>query len=383
MFFHNLKYTLIFLFKNKMLIFWTFAFPIILATFFNMAFSNIENNEKLDILNIAIVDSEELKEDKILMNTFNYLADDTNKDQLFSITYTDLDNANKLLEDKDIIGYLKNDGNDITVTVKSNGIKETIFKFVVDEIILTKQMISDLATDKNTNINVDYEKIYQMVNDNASLINDTSPSNLSYTMIEYYTLIAMTCLYGGTIGMYAINNMLANMSKKGSRIAVSPIKKISLLLSGTLAAFIVQLIGVLLLFIYTILVLDVDYGNNLLPVILIAVVGSLAGLTMGIMIASLFKKNENTKIGIIISITMLLSFLSGMMGITMKYIIDKNIPILNIINPANMITDGLYSLYYYDTMNRYYYNIAGLLLFSLLMILLSFRSLRRQKYDSI
>lgn len=383
MFFHNLKYTLIFLFKNKMLIFWTFAFPIILATFFNMAFSNIENNEKLDILNIAIVDSEELKEDKILMNTFNYLADDTNKDQLFSITYTDLDNANKLLEDKDIIGYLKNDGNDITVTVKSNGIKETIFKFVVDEIILTKQMISDLATDKNTNINVDYEKIYQMVNDNASLINDTSPSNLSYTMIEYYTLIAMTCLYGGTIGMYAINNMLANMSKKGSRIAVSPIKKISLLLSGTLAAFIVQLIGVLLLFIYTILVLDVDYGNNLLPVILIAVVGSLAGLTMGIMIASLFKKNENTKIGIIISITMLLSFLSGMMGITMKYIIDKNIPILNITNPANMITDGLYSLYYYDTMNRYYYNIAGLLLFSLLMILLSFRSLRRQKYDSI
>lgn len=383
MFFHNLKYTLIFLFKNKMLIFWTFAFPIILATFFNMAFSNIENNEKLDILNIAIVDSEELKEDKILMNTFNYLADDTNKDQLFSITYTDLDNANKLLEDKDIIGYLKNDGNDITVTVKLNGIKETIFKFVVDEIILTKQMISDLATDKNTNINVDYEKIYQMVNDNASLINDTSPSNLSYTMIEYYTLIAMTCLYGGTIGMYAINNMLANMSKKGSRIAVSPIKKISLLLSGTLAAFIVQLIGVLLLFIYTILVLDVDYGNNLLPVILIAVVGSLAGLTMGIMIASLFKKNENTKIGIIISITMLLSFLSGMMGITMKYIIDKNIPILNIINPANMITDGLYSLYYYDTMNRYYYNIAGLLLFSLLMILLSFRSLRRQKYDSI
>ena len=57
--FHNFKYALKTLFKNKMLIFWTFAFPIILGTFFNMAFSNIENSEKLDIIDIAIVNNEE------------------------------------------------------------------------------------------------------------------------------------------------------------------------------------------------------------------------------------------------------------------------------------------------------------------------------------
>ena len=48
MFIHNLKYTLITLFRNKELIFWTFAFPILLATFFNMAFSDIEKNEVED-----------------------------------------------------------------------------------------------------------------------------------------------------------------------------------------------------------------------------------------------------------------------------------------------------------------------------------------------
>ena len=45
MFIHNLKYTIKTLFKNKVLIFWTFAFPIILGVFFNMAFSNIEKDE--------------------------------------------------------------------------------------------------------------------------------------------------------------------------------------------------------------------------------------------------------------------------------------------------------------------------------------------------
>ncbi len=67
----------------------------------------------------------------------------------------------------------------------------------------------------------------------------------------------------------------------------------------------------------------------------------------------------------------------------MKYVIDKNVSILNKINPANMITDGLYSLYYYDTLDRFYFNIISLLIFSAFMIFISYKGLRRQKYDSI
>ena len=53
MFYHNLKYSIKILLKNKVLIFWTFAFPIILGTFFHMAFSNLVSSEKLDIIDIA------------------------------------------------------------------------------------------------------------------------------------------------------------------------------------------------------------------------------------------------------------------------------------------------------------------------------------------
>ncbi len=67
----------------------------------------------------------------------------------------------------------------------------------------------------------------------------------------------------------------------------------------------------------------------------------------------------------------------------MKYIVDKNIPIVNKLNPASMITDGFYSLYYYDTLDRYFFNISSLLIFALIMITISYFSLRRQKYDSI
>lgn len=382
MFWHNLKYNLIFLAKNKTLLFWTFAFPIIMATLFNLAFSDIEKNEKLSKFDIAIVNNEEYQNDEVLKKTFKELEQD-----IFNIEYTSSENAKKLLEEKEIIGYLEKNEDDINLTINKNGVEETIFKYVVDEIIITNSISNDLITTEiKTDQNVNYEEIHKKVltkiNEEIKL-NDKSPDNLSYTMIEYYTLIAMTCLYGGIIGMTSTNNMLANMSKKGSRVAVSPIKKSKLLLSSTLASYIIELIGVALLFIYTIFVIGVDYGSKILPVILIAMIGSLAGLTFGIAIATLIKKNENTKVGVIISITMICSFLSGMMGITMKYIVDKNFKILNLINPTSMITDGLYSLYYYPTMERYWFNIISLLIFSIVMILISFVELRRQKYDSI
>ena len=65
MFIHNFKYSLKTLFRNKALIFWTFAFPIILGTFFNMAFSNIESSEKLDIINIAIIKNDDFNNNEI------------------------------------------------------------------------------------------------------------------------------------------------------------------------------------------------------------------------------------------------------------------------------------------------------------------------------
>ncbi|MCI8346847.1 MAG: ABC transporter permease [Bacilli bacterium] len=392
MFIHNLKYFFKIIFRNRMLIFWTFAFPIILGTFFNMAFSNIEKNERLDIIDIAIVDNQLFKDDEVMKNTFKELSNKKNKDQLFNTKYVDLNKAKELLSKNKVVGYLLLEDNNTQVVVLDNGIDETIFKYVVDEIIQTKEMLPDVIEyellnstkkDREVNINEMYSNINKMIQEDKSKIKDISKSNLSYTMIEFYTLIAMTCLYGGIIGMSAINMCLANMSNKGKRIEVSPICKTKIILSSLFASFIIQLIGLALLFIYTIFVLKVDYGSNILAIILLSLVGTLAGLSLGITTAVLVKKDENTKIGIMISTTMIGCVLSGMMGITMKYIIDKNIPIVNKLNPVNMITDGFYSLYYYSESNRFLFNVISLVIFSLFLILISSIRLRRNKYDNI
>ena len=175
--------------------------------------------------------------------------------------------------------------------------------------------------------------------------------------------------------MVAVNNMLPNMTTNGKRVSVSPVSKLKLVLSSTIASYIVQIIGIAILFVYTIFVLNVDYGDNLPLVILLALIGSFAGLSLGVMTSTVFKCSDDAKTGILISFTMIGCFFSGMMGITMKYIIDKNIPIINKLNPASMITDGFYSLYYYSTLDRFYFNVISLLIFSIIMIIISFISL--------
>jgi len=401
MFIHNFKYSLKTLFRNKMLIFWTFAFPIILGTLFHLAFSNISKSETFDAIDIAIVKNDDFESNEAYKTVFKQLSDESSEDHMFNTKYVSEDEAKKLLEDDKIAGYMKLEGDEPKLTFVKNGINQTIFKYVVEEIaqksnminniveqeIKTKMLSESMNAEENTDISIDtqaiIQKAYEQVQNNEVKLKNTSNKNLDYMMIEFYTLIAMTCLYGGILGMVALNQNLANMTNQGKRISVSPIKKAKLLLSSLLAGYVTQLVGLALLFAYTVFILKVDYGNNIGLIILLAMVGSFTGLTMGVAVASLFKASDNAKTGILIGITMFGCFLAGMMGVTMKYVIDKNVPIINKLNPANMITDGFYSLYYYDTLDRYYFNIASLLIFAFALIVISFFSLRRQKYESI
>ena len=384
MFLHNFKYTLKTLFRKKSLIFWTFAFPLLMATFFNMAFANIIEDEQLKIIDIAIIENNEFNNNMLYKETFKTLSDKNNKDQLFNIKYITKEKADKLLEKGKIEGYLELNNNEPKLTFKSNGINQTIFKYVVDEIHDTEKLIATMMTsDLNTDVSNISNKISEYLNANEIKLENKASSNLDYMMIEYYTLIAMTCLYAGSIGMIAISATLPYLKGNGKRISVSASKKSSIIFSSLVASFIVQLMTLGLLFFYTTCILKIDYGSNIPYIILLSLIGSLAGISLGVLLGTHLKSSESSKTGILIAIVMTGCFLAGMMGVGMKYVIDKNMPILNIINPANMITDGFYALYYYTNSSRYWFNIISLLIFSGLAIALSCRKLGRARYDSI
>jgi ABC-2 type transport system permease protein len=345
------------------------------------------------VFDIAVVDNDEFETQEIYKNALKELSDNDNKDKLFNIKYVSNKKADSLLDDSKIEGYVVFKNDEPQVVVKANGTYQTLLKFVINEIRQNETIVEEL-TEKNIeneiangNFTFDTDKIVNQIldkiNDEQVNLKNISNSNLSYMQIEYYTLIAMMCMYGGIFGLTAINNCLANMSSKGKRISVSPNKKSTIILSSTIGSYAVSLVGLAVLMTFLTFVIKVDFGENLLLIILLSMVGNLAGIALGVVIASIFRVSEGAKTGITIAVTMFFSVFSGMMGVTLKYVIDKNVPIINLINPNNLITDGFYSLYYYDTLDRYFRDIIYLIIFIIICLLISFVSLRREKYDSI
>ena len=393
MFIHNFKYSLKTLFRNKSLVFWTLAFPIILGTLFNMAFANIGNSEKLDIIDIAVVKDEEFENNEVFVTAFESLSDENSSERMFNTKYVTEEEAQNLLKDDKVVGYLKIENDNPKVTFITNGLDQTVFKYVVEEIEQTGSIIKNVSENEIKtqmmagNTDIDYMKIYEnaykMTQEDNTKLKDISNKNLDIFMVEFYTLIAMTCLYGGMLSITAINQSMANISNKGKRVSVSPTQKLKIILSSLSASYVIQLLGLAMLFAYTIKVINVDYGEKAGLVVLLAMVGSLAGLALGTVIGAVLKSNENAKTGILIGVTMLGCYLSGMMGPGMKYVVDSSAPFINKINPASIITDGFYSLYYYNTLDRYFFDLGSLLIFTFVLITVSFFALRGQKYDSI
>ena len=390
MLWHNYRYSLAVLIKNRGLVFWTIAFPLIMAVLFNLAMSDIEKSDEFSRIDIAVVKSEDYDKNFIFKNALDSLS---GSDGIFNITETDENSAAKLLDEKKIIGYLSFTGDDVGISVKSNGIYETIFCSIINEIKNESEMVIASGTDRiyesmaEGNIaGIDYEGIFREEAEKLQnidiAIKDTSPANMSYVMIEYYSLIAMACIYSGLFSITLIGSKMPNISAVGKRCAVSPTGKLSSIAGSLLAGFTVQVFGLCLLF-ALLLLLGADFGGHFLHLAVLSLVGVFAGLSSGVVVSVLIKTTEAAKTTILISITMAFCFLSGMMGISMKNIVDVNAPVINKINPVAMITDGLYALYFNGPGNRYYIDLLSLAVFSVIMLILSWSSLRRQKYDCI
>lgn len=367
------------LLRTRTMIFWTLIFPIALATFFNLAFSNLSSDEQFSPVNIAVVNDVNYQNEKNFKGILDNISI-KNKDQVFNIKYlNNEDSAKKELEDNKISGYyIVKDK--INMVVKKSGLEQTIMKYMVDNYYQTYSIMGNIYKFNPASLK---DELINDINKDGNYFVDKSNENIDFTVVYFYTLIGMVCLYGGFFGINATKESEANLSKRAARVSVSPTHKLKNLLISLLAGFIIQYIEMLILLVYLIFVLGIDFGNQTVWILLLTFVGSFAGISLGTMVGVCNKKSEGAKTGILLAVTMTCSFLAGMMMLQIKYIIAENAPIIGKINPVTMVTDALYSLYYYSNLDRYFYNIISLIIFSIIMICISYLFIRRKKYDSI
>ncbi|MDN5308102.1 MAG: linearmycin/streptolysin transport system permease protein [Eubacteriaceae bacterium] len=374
MFLHNYIYRLKCILRDRHMIFWTLLFPVILAILFDMALSNISNIDDFEKINLAIVLKSESEENTAFLEA----ADDTD---LFNITDTSEAKANDMLNNNQVDGVILFDESP-QILVSQSGINQTIIKSFVDQYLQITSTLTTIISDNPQALN---SGLIDSISDQQEYLSEVTPSrNAPDQLVNYfYTLIAMACLYGGFLGVKEITALQADLSDVGARVSVVPTNKVKLFLSSILATATVQLGVITLLMCFLIFVLQVNFGDQLAYIALTCLVGSLTGVTFGAFIAAVVKREEGVKMGILIGSTMAMSFLAGMMVENMKYMVSKNLPILSYLNPATLITDSFYALYYYPDHSKFYLNIAILCVFIAVFLSMTFFVIRRQKYASL
>lgn len=381
MFFHNYKYRIKCILKDKQMMFWTFLFPIILATLFNLAFSNLSSAENFTSINIAVVKNDEYEKNTEFIEVLKSVSSGENDKNLFNVEYTSKDMAQKLLDDNKVDGFIDFD-NEIMVVVKKSGINQTILKSFVDEF---KQTSSTIKTIMEKNPEIINQGTLNSLMKRSNYIKGIpiSKVNPDITVNYFYTLIAMTCFYGSFLGIKEVSAIQGNQSAQGARINTAPTDKLKVFMVSMAAATTVQLLDIGILIAYLVFIIKVGFGNQLGYIILTCIIGTISGVTFGTCIGAIIKKGEGLKIGILVGTTMIMSYLAGMMYDKMKYIVNNNMPILGYINPVNLIADSFYSLYYYDNLTKFFTNLSLLCVFSIIFSSITYLVLRRQKYASL
>lgn len=367
--------------KNRVLLFWIMIFPIALSTFLKLAIGNAYNYDSYKTIDLAVVESDEYPEGLLdLLEEIEY----SDSRPMFKVTKTDVDKATSLLDDGAVSGYLSIDDNEMTLTIKSSGMSQTIIKAVIDQYLRTSSSIMTIMIASGGT--ADPAELAQQISNQQNYLHevDRGLAEVDLIAIYFYAIIGMAVLYGGFLGTNEIQTIQANLSAEGARVSVSPMKRFKLLMIKMGSANLLHFIGILLLIAYLNIVLDVVLASNIALVLLISLVASITGVWFGAFTAiSLRKASIGVKIAITSTTGVLGGMLAGMMSPVIKYWVNNNFPYINYINPANLINEGLYSLYYYPTTERYFFNLIMLVVIAAVFIVGTLLIFRRDNYESI
>lgn len=378
---HNFKYEFLVCLRSKDVILWMLLFPVFLGTVFHIAFSNINSSNSFEAVPIAVVMESENEAFRTVMDEIT--ADD---EPLFTVTYTDSEQAMDMLENNNVSGIMfVDDSVSVSVSGLTSGttinVKKTIVKSFAEQYNSTAAIIENTMKTDITKLPAVVDSLSEQVSCNEQLpLTDGNTDNM---LGYFYNLIAMVGLLGSNLGVYMAVDHQANLSTLGARRCCSPRRKFSSMVSSLLANFAAETICVSVSLTYLIFVLGIDFGTKIPYVYLAGILGGFLGTSFGFFVGSIGTKDGDTKSAMCVAFSLICCFFSGLMINTMKGMVDAVAPWFNDINPAAVISDAFYCLNIYDDYERFTVKIVTMLIMTVVFCFGGFLLTRRRRYASL
>ncbi len=376
------------LLKNKVLIFWTLFFPIILSTIFHMVFQGIKNEDNFKTIKINyVVDNFNPYDEPYLVNTMLKSAEyernlaDGKKEKIavFELTKKTKEEAEQEFKKNKAV-YLYKEDDKFIIKASKQAISTIILQSYVDGYSNIVSVSILLMEESNGTLTFDQALEKHLNSYNYTYYLESGDKNLDYINNYHYTVIAMAVIFGAFLSFEQAKIFRINSFAFAKRVYVSGANKGKLLISAILTSLLIQVLVVSIFLLVLNLIFKINFinvGLALLAILLGMVLVNINGFFFAIVFN---KMSQNAVTAIIILMGTLGGFLSGMMIPIMKYYVNVYAPVLAYLNINGLISDAIVRLDFGD-ITRYWYNILAMIIIS--VVLFSLTMIKFAKEDKL
>lgn len=379
--------------RKRELFVWSLAFPIILSTMFMFMFSNLDSSTAFDPVPTGVV-ADGAYEGSAFADVVDELGA-SGDDQLLDVrAFASADEAREALLAGDVLGVVSVDAEGtplLAVTPSSGGvgvdqIGRTVLGTVVDTYVRNADLVAGIAADDPLAL-ADPDRVEEALSrgsatEQVSLTHAAPTESVRY----YYALLGMTALFCGQVGMLAICETQPNLSALGARRALGATSRGKTLAATLAASWLISFACLIVAFLYMRFAVGIDFSGREGLCVAALAAAALLSTALGTLLGSLPKVGLGVKTGLLTALTCFLSLFAGLYGepcMALADSITRSFPVLASINPAKVITDVFYSLYYYDSLLPFAQKIGTLLAMAAVLFAVSALFVRRQRYASL
>lgn len=395
------------LLRNPEFMVWTLAFPLIMSTIFLVMFSNLKTTGTIEAVPVAVVvdnawsDSQfshvvsELSHASVT-DTSSIADSNTSSTALLAPTdVAHVEEGQELLTNGSVAGVFSVDaeGTPHLITTKmdaGSGYTErkanvTILETIASSYVQTAALAHDELQD-----HPELATTPSIISEALSIRGHVNTISLTHSVPDetvryYYALLAMTTLMAAMLTASAVCKAQPNVSALGARRCVAGASRASQLLGTLLGSLVVSLACLVIAFAYIRFVVGVDFQGReplcLLALVVCALLATGLGAVVG---AAPLGGGTGPRLGITTGLSCFTALFAGMYGeadMALGDTIARSFPAEAWLNPARLISDVFYSLYFYESLAPFLAKLVACLGYALVLLVIAILMFRRQRHE--
>ena len=372
--------------RNVMFLFWSLIFPLALMTCMYLAFGNVyDMMNSIDPLPTVLVMEDDSEFSEGFRDILLTMSDEDAENRYFILDEAESrEEAEKSTQAGDSeIMYVVSDGN-IDVYLPSDHSQTAG---------VVSQAVANSYRNKYTVIKDAFERDPQAA---LKILEDTEEME-SFTKARedvfsgdpnmyswyFYSSLVMGICFNATGGAQIVSDLKADVSSVASRFSASPEKKSRMLLYSFLARLTPSLVINAIQLTVMKTVFHISLGNDPVKLVIFILASNIFALSFGIIAGLIFKGTLENRANKITAVVMISVFLSGEMINTLPGSIEQHCPIVNDINPATVMNLAFYRMSIFNDSLDFYLNMAKIIGFGVIFLVIGTIILRREKYASL